>query len=64
MKLGGDHQILATDLSQDALQKAVTAIYPEQRVLPVPLHYKQKYFLKSKDPKKPMLQVGPEIRRK
>ncbi len=59
-----DHQILATDLSRDALEKAVTAIYPQQRVLPVPLHYKQKYFLKNKDPKKPLLRVVPEIRKK
>lgn len=59
-----DHQIFATDLSLDALQKAVTAIYPEPRVLPVPLHYKQKYFLKNKDPKKPLLRVAPEIRKK
>lgn len=59
-----DHHILATDLSQDVLQKAVTAIYPEPRVQPVPLHYKQKYFLKNKDPKKPLLRVVPEIRKK
>ncbi len=59
-----DHQILATDLSQEVLQKAVTAIYSEERVRPVPLHYKQKYFLKNKDPKKPLLRVGPEIRKK
>lgn len=64
-EIGGfDHQILATDLSQDALQKAVTAIYPEQRVQPVPLHYKQKYFLRNKDPKKPLLRITPEIRKK
>lgn len=59
-----DHQILASDLSQDALQRAVTAIYAEEKVRPVPLFYKQKYFLKNKDPKKPLLRVVPEIRKK
>lgn len=59
-----DHQILATDLSQDVLKKAVTAIYPEERVQPVPLFYKQKYFLRNKDPKKPLVRVAPEIRKK
>lgn len=63
-ELGIDHHIYATDLSLDVLQKAVTAVYTQERTLPVPLFYKQKYFLKSKDPKKPLLRVVPEIRKK
>lgn len=59
-----DHKILATDLSLDVLQKAVTAIYAEPKLQPVPLSYKQKYFLRSKDPKNLVLRISPEIRKK
>lgn len=59
-----DYQILGTDLSREVLEKAVTAIYTEERVQPVPLAYKQKYFLKHKDPKQRILRIVPELRRK
>jgi chemotaxis protein methyltransferase CheR len=59
-----DYQILATDLSHDILQKAVAAIYASEKTQPIPLHYKQKYFLKHKDPQKPILRIAPEIRKK
>ncbi|WPP53533.1 CheR family methyltransferase [Catalinimonas niigatensis] len=59
-----DYQILGTDLSKEVLEKAFTAIYTDERVLPVPLMYKQKYFLKHKDPKKRVLRIAPELRKK
>lgn len=59
-----DYQILGTDLSKDVLEKALNAVYTEERVQPVPLMYKQKYFLKHKDPKKRILRITPELRKK
>lgn len=59
-----DYQILGSDLSHDILQKAVSAIYASDKTQQIPLHYKQKYFLKHKDPQKPILRIAPEIRKK
>lgn len=59
-----DYKILATDISLDALQKAVTAVYKEDRIIPVPMEYRKKYFLKSKDKSDPKVRVVPEIRKK
>lgn len=59
-----DYQVLGTDLSRAVLEKAVDAVYTEERILPVPLVYKQKYFLKHKDPKKRIVRIVPKIRNK
>jgi len=61
---GFDYQILGTDISTRILEKAVTAIYAEDRVSIVPLEIKRKYLLKSKDRQKPTVRVIPELRRK
>lgn len=59
-----DYHITATDLSQDILAKAMQAVYQEEKVRPVSLFLKQKYFLKHKDPAKPLMRIIPELRRK
>ncbi len=58
------YQILASDLSVEVLQKAAAAIYATEKTVPVPFGYKQKYLLKNKDPKKPLMRVVPELRKK
>ncbi|WP_425325950.1 CheR family methyltransferase [Oceanidesulfovibrio marinus] len=55
--------ILATDISTQALEKAVTAIYEEERVLPVPSMLKSKYLLRSKDRSKRLVRIVPELRK-
>lgn len=58
------YSILATDLSTQILQQAVTAIYPEERVEVVPMHLRQKYLLRSKDRTKPTVKIAPLIRQR
>lgn len=59
-----DYRILATDLSQQVLEKGAEAIYPQKRTLSIPPQYKKKYFMRHKDPDKPLLRIVPEIRKK
>jgi chemotaxis protein methyltransferase CheR len=61
---GTDFEILATDLSTKILEKAIMAIYNEDRIIGVPLELKRKYFLKSKDPKNRTVRIVPELRSK
>lgn len=59
-----DFSILATDISNEILQKAVTAIYPMNKVDIIPMALKKKYLLKSKDKTKNLVRICPELRRK
>jgi len=59
-----DFQVYATDISTRMLQKAVTAIYTADKVDPVPMTFKKRYLLKSKDPAVKNIRVIPELRRK
>lgn len=61
---GFDFSILGSDLSTIVLEKAVTAIYPEDRVEVIPLELKKRYLLKSKDRTKPTVRIVPELRAK
>ena len=45
---GFNFNILATDISGRALDVAATAVYTEEKVVPVPLAFKKKYYLKVK----------------
>ncbi|MBF0177341.1 MAG: chemotaxis protein CheR [Magnetococcales bacterium] len=54
--------ILATDLSTKVLKKAAMGIYEMEKVAPVPMHLKKKYMLKNKNPQKPMVKMGEELR--
>jgi chemotaxis protein methyltransferase CheR len=59
-----DYEIFATDISTRVLEAAETAVYTEEKVQPVPLYFKKKYLLKSKDPKSKTVRVVPELRKK
>jgi len=54
--------ILATDISSRCLDTASRAIYPEQRIAPVPMPLRKKYFLRNSDASKELVQMGPELR--
>ena len=58
------YSILGTDISVDVLRAAINGVYHESRIVDIPYHLKRKYFLKSKDPKKPVARVKPELRNK
>ena len=61
---GFDFNILATDISTRALNAAAIAVYTQEKVSPVPLAFKKKYLLKSKDDKKKTVRIIPELRTK
>lgn len=57
------YSILGTDISTDILQKAVQAVYKEEKVEMVPLQLKKKYLLRSKDRTKKKVKVVSELRK-
>lgn len=56
------YTITATDLSTQVLNKAIAAVYSEERVAGIPLALKRKYFLRSKDPLKKTVRIVPQLR--
>lgn len=56
--------ILATDISPTVLQAAAQGIYESSKVDPVPHSLRRKYLLRSKDRKKDMVRIVPELRSK
>lgn len=55
-------EILATDISTKVLDIAKRGVYPENRILPVPVPLRKKYLLKSKDRRNPQVRIVPEQR--
>lgn len=56
--------ILATDISTTVLQTAAQGIYNNEKVDPVPHFIRRKYILRSRDRKKDMVRIIPELRSK
>jgi chemotaxis protein methyltransferase CheR len=54
--------VLATDISTKVLDRAREAVYDEDRTSGVPLPLKQKYFLRSKDRRRGLLRIVPDLR--
>jgi chemotaxis protein methyltransferase CheR len=54
--------ILATDISTQVLRMAVKAIYPENKIGPIPEEYRKRYLLRSKDRARRQVRIGPEAR--
>jgi len=54
--------IIATDISTKVLDRAREAVYDAERVAAVPVALKQKYLLRSKDPSKGVVRIGPALR--
>lgn len=56
-------EILATDISNNVMEKAMRGIYAEKTVDVIPMHLKKKYFLKSKDRSNPTVRVIPQLQK-
>jgi chemotaxis protein methyltransferase CheR len=54
--------ILATDISTDILRKAARAVYEDEKIATIPVEYRRKYLLRSKDKNKRLVRVIPELR--
>ncbi|WP_245168159.1 CheR family methyltransferase [Desulfobaculum xiamenense] len=63
LRPGFRFDILATDISGQALSAAVRAIYTEDQARGVPDALKRKYLLRSKDRARRMVRIVPELRR-
>ncbi|QHT68149.1 protein-glutamate O-methyltransferase [Rhodocytophaga rosea] len=59
-----NYSVMATDISTQVLNKAITAVYSEERIAGIPMTLKRKYFLKSKDAVKRTVRIVPHIRSK
>ncbi|QJD96532.1 chemotaxis protein CheR [Mucilaginibacter robiniae] len=59
-----DYQILGTDISAQALQQGITAVYAEEKVIPIPINLKKKYLLRSKNQVKKTVRIVPQLRRR
>jgi chemotaxis protein methyltransferase CheR len=58
------YEILATDLSTAALEKALSGIYSHDRIDQVPMSMRKKYLLKSRDQQKALVKIDPELQKK
>lgn len=56
------YSILASDISTTVLEKARTAIYTQDAIMPVPMHLRRRYFLRSRDRSLNKVRVVPELR--
>lgn len=54
--------VLGTDISTRVLEKAVKGVYRQEDAEPIPMEYKKKYLLKSKDPSKALVKIVPQLR--
>lgn len=59
-----DFSIFGTDVSTRMLQKAVSAIYDEERVNIIPINLKKKYLLRSKNSEKRTVRIIANLRYK
>ncbi|NCC23863.1 MAG: chemotaxis protein CheR [Deltaproteobacteria bacterium] len=55
--------ILATDISREILEKAMRAVYTEERVEKIPYMLKKKYLLRSKERSRGLVRIVPELRK-
>ncbi len=61
---GLNYKILATDISEEVLHKGRKAVYPLSDGEPIPISYKKKYCLLSKDKEAPTLRIKKKLREK
>lgn len=57
-----DYRIFASDLSSQVLDRAREAVYDESKAEAVPLSFKKKYMLRSRDRASGLVRMKPEIR--
>lgn len=56
------YRVFASDLSTQVLDKAREAVYEESKAAVVPLSFKKKFMLRSKDRDRSLVRMKPEIR--
>jgi chemotaxis protein methyltransferase CheR len=61
---GFSYSILATDVSQRALDQARTATYAESQLAPIALELRKRHLLRSKDRRRALVRIAPQLRAK
>lgn len=56
------YSILASDISEPAIAKAVRAVYHEHLIKPIPEQYKRSYLLKGNGDKSHLVRIAPMLR--
>ncbi|MDW3193433.1 MAG: CheR family methyltransferase [Cytophagales bacterium] len=59
-----NYSIAGTDISNEILKKAINGVYPHGAIKDIPLHLREKYFLRSKDRSLEKVRIVPKIRQK
>jgi len=59
-----DYFILGSDVSLPAVEEGKRAIYPMERIHPIPEHIKKKYLMRSKNAMRDVVRILPEVRAK
>ena len=59
---GFDYSLFATDISTQVLHAAQHAVYDEKKIEPIPMPWRKKYLLRSRDPAKQAVRFVPELR--
>jgi chemotaxis protein methyltransferase CheR len=59
---GFHFSVLATDISTEVLTTAVSAIYPQEMIAPIPEEMRRRYILRSRDQTRPTVRVASHIR--
>lgn len=60
--LAFDFQIIATDISTRVLSIAKRAVYNEETITPVPMGFRKKYILRSRDSSSMLVRIVPQLR--
>lgn len=59
---GFTYSVFASDLSTQALEKAAAGVYSVEQAAPIPMSYKKKYLLRSRDRESGLVRMRPELR--
>ncbi len=60
---GWTHEIVATDLSTRALERAQRGVYPLERASEIPMRHRKAFMLRGTRAKRGLMKIGPELRR-
>ncbi len=58
-----NYSILGSDISNKVLTNAAKGVYAENKIALIPLEFKKRYFLKSKNRNNPTVRVKPELQK-
>jgi len=61
-RFGYRYSVLGTDICSEVLDQAQRAVYPDDRIEPIPFAMRDKYLLRSKDRNARLVRIAPHLR--